>query len=75
MLTLSEGRLKAQEWLRMIARGIDPAAEMKRQKQVKIEKRKNSFGAVSRIGFGTSCRANVRARWSSKMCVESFCRR
>ncbi len=45
-LTLAEGRLKAQEWLRMIARGIDPAAEAERRKQAKIEIRKNTFELV-----------------------------
>jgi hypothetical protein len=45
-LTLAEARLKAQEWLRMIARGVDPTAETARRKQAKIESRKNTFGAV-----------------------------
>jgi integrase len=45
-LTLAEARLKAQEWLRMIARGVDPGAETARRKQAKIENRKNTFDVV-----------------------------
>jgi hypothetical protein len=45
-LTLAEARLKAQEWLRMIARGIDPGAETARRKQAKIENRKSTLEAV-----------------------------
>jgi Arm DNA-binding domain len=45
-LTLAEARRKAAVWLDMIARGVDPADEADRQKQVKVEKRKNTFGAV-----------------------------
>jgi integrase len=45
-LTLAEARLKAQEWLRMIARGVDPGADTARRKQAKIESRKNTFGVV-----------------------------
>jgi hypothetical protein len=45
-LTLAEARLKAQEWLRMIARGVDPGAETARRKQAKIESRKNTFEVV-----------------------------
>src|SRR5258708_3735617 len=45
-LTLAEARLKAQEWQRMIARGVDPGAETARRKQVKIENRKNTFDVI-----------------------------
>lgn len=45
-LTLSEARLKAQEWLRLIARGVDPGTETARRKQAKIESRKNTFDVV-----------------------------
>jgi Arm DNA-binding domain len=45
-LTLAEARRKADEWLRMIARGVDPTAETARRKQAKIESRKNTFAAV-----------------------------
>jgi integrase len=46
LLTLAEARQKAQAWLGMIGRGIDPASETKRHKQVTVEKRKNTFRAV-----------------------------
>jgi hypothetical protein len=45
-LTLAEARLKAQEWLRMIARGVDPGAETARRKRAKIESRQNTFDVV-----------------------------
>jgi integrase len=46
VLTLAEARLKAQEWLRMIARGLDPAIETERRKQGRIRQQKNTFLAV-----------------------------
>src|SRR5260370_34948452 len=45
-VTLAEARLKAQEWQRMIARGVDPGAETARRKEVQIENRKNTFDVI-----------------------------
>jgi hypothetical protein len=45
-LTLAEARVKANEWLRMIARGIDPVTDAARRKRAKIELRKNTFEFV-----------------------------
>jgi len=46
VLTLAEARLKAQEWLRMIGRGIDPAIETERRRQARTRQQKNTFLAV-----------------------------
>ncbi len=45
-LTLAESRRKAQVWLDLIGRGIDPAADKKRRKTAKIQAQKNTFEAV-----------------------------
>jgi integrase len=46
LLTLAEARAKAREWLRMIGRGIDPAADLVKRVEAKTEARANTFGAV-----------------------------
>jgi integrase len=45
-LTLAEARRKAQVWLDLIARGIDPATDKKRRKVAKAQAEKNTFEAV-----------------------------
>jgi integrase len=46
-LTLAGARAKAQEWLEIIRRGIDPREEEERQRQAEQEKRENTFQAVA----------------------------
>jgi Arm DNA-binding domain len=45
-LTLAEARRKAQAWLELIARGIDPATDKKQRRQAVIQKQKNTLDAV-----------------------------
>jgi integrase len=51
VLSLAEARLKAQEWLRMIGRGLDPMAESERRRQAMIRQQKNTFLAVAEDWF------------------------
>jgi integrase len=46
-VTLAEARQKAREWLSMIAKGIDPAIEVERQKAAQLRQQGNSFAAVA----------------------------
>jgi integrase len=46
VLTLAEARLKAQAWLGMIGRGIDPAVETERRRQAEAQRQENTFGIV-----------------------------
>jgi integrase len=46
-LTLEQARDKARQWLVLIKRGVDPAHEEERQRQVQLRKQKNSFAAVA----------------------------
>jgi integrase len=46
-LGLAEARTKARHWLELLRKGIDPVAELHRQRQVELRKQKNSFDAVA----------------------------
>jgi integrase len=46
MLTLEEAREKAREWLKLIARGIDPADHERELQLAAARRRENSFAAV-----------------------------
>jgi integrase len=46
-LTLEKARVKARHWHELISKGIDPAAEVQRQKQVEQRKRAGTFAAVA----------------------------
>jgi integrase len=45
-LTLEAARSKARKWLELIARGIDPAEEVERERRERERKRAATFGAV-----------------------------
>src|SRR6266404_1902022 len=45
-LTLAEGRRKAQSWLDLIARRVNPATETERRRQAEVQRQENTFGAV-----------------------------
>src|SRR5262245_66465575 len=45
-LTLEAARNKARKWLELIARGIDPAQEVERERRERERKRAATFGAV-----------------------------
>jgi hypothetical protein len=45
-LTLERARTKARQWLELIARGIDPAEEVERQRREQERKRATTFAAV-----------------------------
>jgi integrase len=45
-LSLEAARKKARAWLELIARGIDPAAELERERREQERKRRTTFGAV-----------------------------
>jgi integrase len=45
-LSLEEAREKARDWLKLIARGIDPAAHERALQEAAARKRANSFAAV-----------------------------
>jgi integrase len=45
-LTLEEARQKAREWLKLIARGVDPAQHERELQEAAARKRANSFAAV-----------------------------
>jgi integrase len=45
-LTLEAARAKARQWLELIARGIDPAEQVERERREQDRKRKTTFGAV-----------------------------
>jgi integrase len=46
-LTLAEARAKAQEWLALIRRGIDPHEQEERARLEEQQKRKNTFASVA----------------------------
>ena len=46
MLSLEEAREKAREWLKLIARGVDPAQHERELQDAAARKRENSFAAV-----------------------------
>jgi len=45
-ITLEAARAKARKWLEMVARGIDPADEVARERRERERKRAATFGAV-----------------------------
>jgi hypothetical protein len=46
-LTLEQARTKAREWLDLIHRGIDPQAEVERQRLAEARKRAGTFASVA----------------------------
>jgi hypothetical protein len=46
LLTLAEARAKAQEWLRLIGRGVDPAKDVERRRHAEVQRQDTTFGAV-----------------------------
>lgn len=46
-LTLAKARSKAQDWLTLVGRGIDPAIEEERQRAAEQRKQENTFAAVA----------------------------
>jgi integrase len=46
-LSLVDAREKAQEWRKLIGRGVDPATELERQRREEERKKENSFAAVA----------------------------
>jgi integrase len=46
-LSLAKAREKAQEWLKLIAKGIDPEVEAERARQEELRKQKHTFSAVA----------------------------
>jgi hypothetical protein len=46
-LTLEQARNKAREWLNLVGRGIDPAAEVERQRLAEQRKRAGTFASVA----------------------------
>jgi integrase len=45
-LTLAEARRKAQAWLDLIARGVDPSKETERRRQAEVKRQENTCGVV-----------------------------
>ena len=46
-LTLAKARSKAQDWLTLVGKGIDPAIEEERQRAAEQRKQENTFAAVA----------------------------
>jgi integrase len=46
-LTLAEARAKARKWIDMVARGIDPRAELERERTANMVRASNTFAAVA----------------------------
>jgi integrase len=51
VLTLAEARRKAQAWLDLIGRGIDPAIEEERQRHAELQRQENTFSTVAEAFF------------------------
>ena len=51
VLSLEEAREKARDWLKLIARGVDPAQHERELQQAAARKRENSFAAVAEDFF------------------------
>lgn len=46
-LTLAKARDRARDWLELLRRGIDPRAEVERQRQAEQRQQRNTFAAVA----------------------------
>ena len=46
-ITLADARQKAQDWLKLIEVGKDPANEIERQRTLEVRRQENSFAAVA----------------------------
>jgi len=46
-ITLEQARNRAREWLQLVQRGIDPAAEVERQRLAEQRKRADKFAAIA----------------------------
>jgi integrase len=51
VLSLEEAREKARDWLKLIARGVDPAQHERELQEAAARKRENSFAAVAEDFF------------------------
>ena len=61
---------EGREWLKLIARGIDPAEHERELQLAAARKRENSFAAVAEDFFKESLPASGRAGMSSAICAE-----
>ena len=71
VLSLEEAREKARDWLKLIARGVDPAQHERELQEAAARKRENSFAAVAEDFFGRSSLANGRAGTLSATCARN----
>jgi integrase len=71
-ITLEQARTKARDWLALIQRGVDPQAEVERQRLTEQRKRADTFGSVCEVYIREKLSTQRRGRDAELQLANEF---